>query len=178
MIVECQEGTAYDMVMSVDIPRVRQVQVSGLLYHKGMSPLPDIRTIRMYTPSPSWSNLLVSFLFLSPLASATPCSSCSTSPSTSSNSTILPYLNPHLCIQSRLDDLLSRMTLKEKAGQLFIKQIPAGINGTIDNTTFVLDGNRNLTTAPLITERLLSHSMSTTHCLQNKWLNGIMQSKP
>ncbi|KAG9756854.1 hypothetical protein KCU73_g4707, partial [Aureobasidium melanogenum] len=49
------------------------------------------------------------------------------------------------------------MTLKEKAGQLFIKQIPAGINGTIDNTTPVLDGTRNLTTALLITAKLLSH---------------------
>lgn len=49
------------------------------------------------------------------------------------------------------------MTLEEKAGELFIKQIPAGINGTIDNTTTVLDGTRNLTTAPLITEKLLSH---------------------
>ncbi|KAH0360115.1 glycosyl hydrolase family 3 N terminal domain-containing protein, partial [Aureobasidium melanogenum] len=48
------------------------------------------------------------------------------------------------------------MTLEEKAGQLFIKQIPAGINGTIDNTTNVVDGSRNLTTAPLITEKLLS----------------------
>jgi beta-glucosidase len=110
----------------------------------------------MHTPSPSWSNLLVSILCLSPLASAIPCSSCNTAPVTS-NSTILPYLNPQLCIQDRLDDLLSRMTLEEKAGQLFIKQIPAGINGTIDNTTFVLDGTRNLTTAPLITDKLLSH---------------------
>ncbi|KAI4747341.1 beta-glucosidase C [Aureobasidium sp. EXF-12298] len=49
------------------------------------------------------------------------------------------------------------MTLEEKAGQLFIKQISAGINGTIDNTTTVLDGTRNLTTALLITEKLLSH---------------------
>ncbi|TIA35040.1 beta-glucosidase C [Aureobasidium pullulans] len=49
------------------------------------------------------------------------------------------------------------MTLEEKVGQLLIKQIPAGINGTIDNTTFILDGTRNLTTAPLIREKLLSH---------------------
>ncbi|KAH0005838.1 glycosyl hydrolase family 3 N terminal domain-containing protein, partial [Aureobasidium melanogenum] len=111
----------------------------------------------MHTPSPSWSRLLIPALYLSPWASAVPCSSCNTTPSTPQNSTILPYLDPSLCIQDRLDDLLSRMTLEEKAGQLFIKQIPAGINGTIDNSTTVLDGTRNLTTAPLITEKLLSH---------------------
>ncbi|KAL2026243.1 hypothetical protein VTO58DRAFT_103427, partial [Aureobasidium pullulans] len=113
----------------------------------------------MYTPSPSWSNLLISVLALSPLTSAIPQPDIVTNiPSqNTTNSTLLPYLDPSLCINDRLDDLLSRMTLEEKAGQLFIKQIPAGINGTIDNTTIIPDGTRNLTTAPLITEKLLSH---------------------
>ncbi|THV78930.1 beta-glucosidase C [Aureobasidium pullulans] len=113
----------------------------------------------MHTPSPLWSNLLISALALSPLASAIPQPDIAINiPSqNTTNSTLLPYLDPSLCISDRLDDLLSRMTLEEKAGQLFIKQIPAGINGTIDNTTIIPDGTRNLTTAPLITEKLLSH---------------------
>ncbi|KAI5247562.1 beta-glucosidase C [Aureobasidium subglaciale] len=132
----------------------------------------------MYTQSSSWGCLLVSTLALVPLASAVPCSSCSSALPTSSNSTILPYLNPQLCIQDRLDDLISRMTLEEKAGQLFIKQIPAGINGTIDNTTFVLDQGRNFTTAPLISEKLLSH-FNVNNALPAKqmaeWYNKIQQ---
>lgn len=65
----------------------------------------------------------------------------------------LPYLDPNLCVDARLDDLLSRMTLEEKVGQMFIKQVPMGANGTIDIETKVA----NYTTEPLITEKLMTH---------------------
>ncbi|KAI5206821.1 hypothetical protein E4T39_02246 [Aureobasidium subglaciale] len=111
----------------------------------------------MFTSTAAWSNLLVSTLALALLALAVPCSSCSSTPSNSSKAIILHYINSQLCIQDRLDDLLFRMTLEGKASQMIIKQIPARDHGTIDNTTLVLDQGRNMTTAPLISENLLSH---------------------
>ena len=43
----------------------------------------------------------------------------------------LPYRDPSLCIEARVDDLLSRMTIEEKAGQLFHFIIFSGPNGTL-----------------------------------------------
>jgi len=43
----------------------------------------------------------------------------------------LPYRDPSLCIEARVDDLLSRMTIDEKAGQLFHFIIFSGPNGTL-----------------------------------------------
>ncbi|KKY27883.1 putative periplasmic beta-glucosidase beta-xylosidase [Diplodia seriata] len=63
------------------------------------------------------------------------------------------YRNPTLCVDERLDDLMQRMTLEEKAGQLFIKQIPMGANGTVDATTMT----ENYTTSGLIGEKLMTH---------------------
>jgi beta-glucosidase len=138
----------------------------------------------MYASQSTWSSLLIAALAIAPLASAVPCqdSSCShasnASSAAASSTSVLPYLNPHLCIKDRLDDLMSRMTLEEKAGQLFIKQIPMGPNGTIDNTTFVLDQGRNLTTEPLITEKLMSHfnvNNAASAKQMAEWHNRIQQ---
>jgi hypothetical protein len=38
----------------------------------------------------------------------------------------LPYLNPELPIDQRVDDLISRMTLEEKAGQMVDAHIELG----------------------------------------------------
>jgi beta-glucosidase len=57
----------------------------------------------------------------------------------------LPFRDPSICIEARVDDLLSRMTTKEKAGQLFHFIIFSGPNGTlaaesaeINSTDFVV----------------------------------------
>lgn len=71
----------------------------------------------------------------------------------SQSDTVPAYRNPALCVDARLDDLIQRMTLEEKAGQLFIKQIPMGANGTIDTTTFV----DNYTTSGLVGEKFMTH---------------------
>ncbi|KAL4919490.1 beta-glucosidase C [Aspergillus aurantiobrunneus] len=42
------------------------------------------------------------------------------------------YRNASLCFDDRVEDLLSRMTLEEKAGQMFQLQIFMGPNGTFD----------------------------------------------
>jgi beta-glucosidase len=70
------------------------------------------------------------------------------------NETVLPYQNASLCIDDRVEDLLSRMTLEEKAGQLFHTQLQQGPNGTLDlgnATTF-----RN-STVNMVGEKLMTH---------------------
>ncbi|KFA76217.1 hypothetical protein S40288_07678 [Stachybotrys chartarum IBT 40288] len=61
----------------------------------------------------------------------------------------LPFRNPMLCIESRVDDLLSRMTIEEKAGQLFHTILFSGPNGTfasatagLNSTDFVIGTHR------------------------------------
>ncbi|KAL4724557.1 hypothetical protein ACLX1H_007998 [Fusarium chlamydosporum] len=44
----------------------------------------------------------------------------------------LPYRNSSLCVEARVDDLLSRMTVEEKAGQMFHTLLFAGPNGTLE----------------------------------------------
>lgn len=73
--------------------------------------------------------------------------------SRSSNET-LPYRNASLCIDDRVDDLLSRMTLEEKAGQFFHTQMQKGLNGTLDlgNVTQRRNSSENM-----IGEKLMTH---------------------
>ncbi|CAK1356175.1 unnamed protein product [Cercospora beticola] len=63
-----------------------------------------------------------------------------------------PYQNASLCIDERLDDLISRMTVAEKAGQLFHTQMMMGPNGTLDQG----DEMRNSTTT-MISNMFLTH---------------------
>ncbi|RDW84157.1 glycoside hydrolase family 3 protein [Aspergillus mulundensis] len=70
--------------------------------------------------------VLVSFL-----VSLAACSSAASHPA-ESHSTLPAYRNASLCVDERVDDLLSRMTLEEKAGQMFHTQIFTGPNGTFD----------------------------------------------
>ncbi|KAF1978917.1 beta glucosidase [Bimuria novae-zelandiae CBS 107.79] len=66
----------------------------------------------------------------------------------------LPYRDASLCIEDRVEDLLSRMTLEEKAGQLFHTQIQMGPNGTLDlgNVTQRRNSSENM-----IGEKLMTH---------------------
>lgn len=70
------------------------------------------------------------------------------------NETVLPYQNASLCIDERVEDLLSRMTVEEKAGQLFHTQLQQGPNGTLDlgNVT----ARRN-STENMVGEKLMTH---------------------
>jgi beta-glucosidase len=47
----------------------------------------------------------------------------------------LPYRNVSLPVDQRVDDLVQRMTMEEKAGQLFQQIINMGANGTLANGT-------------------------------------------
>jgi len=70
------------------------------------------------------------------------------------NETVHPYQNASLCIDERVEDLLSRMTIEDKAGQLFHTQLQQGPNGTLDlgNVT----ARRN-STENMVGEKLMTH---------------------
>ncbi|KAH7057202.1 glycosyl hydrolase family 3 N terminal domain-containing protein [Macrophomina phaseolina] len=99
-------------------------------------------------PQGSWASI-----FVAALASISAVSARALPRGAAQNETVPAYRNPTLCIDERLDDLIQRMTLEEKAGQLFIKQIPMGTNGTIDIET----KTDNYTSADLISQKLMSH---------------------
>jgi beta-glucosidase len=64
------------------------------------------------------------------------------------------YRNPSLSIDQRVEDLLGRMTLAEKAGQMFHSMILMGPDGTLagPNPRFDIDS-----TDTLVGEKLMSH---------------------
>lgn len=66
----------------------------------------------------------------------------------------LPYRNPKLCIDERVEDLLKRMTVEEKAGQLFHVQLQQGPNGTLDQGN--VTARRN-STENMIGEKFMTH---------------------
>jgi hypothetical protein len=59
---------------------------------------------------------------------------------------IYPYLDPVLAPEQRAEDLLSRMSLEDKAGQLFHSQIGMGPDGTLADAdpAFGLPSTENL----------------------------------
>ncbi|KAK8124811.1 uncharacterized protein PG998_000570 [Apiospora kogelbergensis] len=65
----------------------------------------------------------------------------------------LPYRDASLSVDERIDDLLQRMTLEEKAGQMFHSQLNMGPNGTLDQG---IPGARNSSEFMLGTQ-LLTH---------------------
>ncbi|KAJ2990039.1 hypothetical protein NUW58_g3161 [Xylaria curta] len=54
------------------------------------------------------------------------------------NASLLAYRNPHLSLEERVDDLLQRMTLEEKAGQLMHEFFSPGPNGTLSGETVMM----------------------------------------
>lgn len=66
---------------------------------------------------------------------------------------VLPYRDASLSVEERIDDLLQRMTLEEKAGQMFHSQLNMGPDGTLDQG---IPGGRNSTDFMLGTQ-MLSH---------------------
>ncbi|CZT25869.1 probable Probable beta-glucosidase C [Ramularia collo-cygni] len=70
----------------------------------------------------------------------------------SPTNTTYPYQNSSLCVDARLDDLISRMSVAEKAGQLFHTILSMGPNGTLNEDTTL--GN---STTNMVTEKYMSH---------------------
>lgn len=55
--------------------------------------------------------------------------------SRASSTEVLPYRDASLSVDERVEDLIQRMNLNEKAGQLFHNILTQGPNGTLTNTT-------------------------------------------
>ncbi|KAI2625627.1 glycoside hydrolase family 3 protein [Hypoxylon sp. NC1633] len=70
------------------------------------------------------------------------------------NGTLPAYRNSSLCVNDRVEHLLSRMTLEEKAGQMFHAMLWPGSNGTLD--VGGKDVGRNSTDF-MIGDQLLTH---------------------
>ncbi|KAI6084669.1 glycoside hydrolase family 3 protein [Hypoxylon rubiginosum] len=71
---------------------------------------------------------------------------------TAEDETLPAYKDSSLCINDRVEDLLGRMTLEEKAGQMFHAMLYVGPNGTLDQG----DDTRNSTDFVMGTQ-LLTH---------------------
>ncbi|KAI2606214.1 glycoside hydrolase family 3 protein [Hypoxylon fragiforme] len=66
----------------------------------------------------------------------------------------LPYRDASLCIDDRVDDLVRRMTLEEKAGQMFHAMLFMGANGTLDAGS---EEARRNSTDFMIGDQLITH---------------------
>lgn len=70
----------------------------------------------------------------------------------SANSSLLPYQDASLCVDVRVEDLIQRMTVEEKAGLFWHARLIPGANGTFDVGT----SERN-STEFMIGTQLISH---------------------
>lgn len=116
-------------------------------------------------PSTKRSRMLVSFFAASSLITSASCFTSLREASLvrkrSDSAAMLPYQNASLCIDDRVEDLLSRMTVEEKAGQLFHTQLQQGPNGTLD------EGENNDTEG---TENVISGRNSTYNMIGEKFM--------
>lgn len=79
-------------------------------------------------------------------------SSASVHEPTNSSNDLPIYKNPTYCVDDRVEDLVKRMTIEEKAGQLFQTMIFQGPRGTLDK-----GGEGRNSTENMIAEKLMTH---------------------
>ncbi|TKX26387.1 putative glycosyl hydrolase family 3 protein [Elsinoe australis] len=85
------------------------------------------------------------------------------------NESLPIYRNAAYCVDDRVEDLLSRMTLEEKAGQLFQTQLYQGPNGTLDqgqlgpNSTDKMIGELFMTHFNLVGAVVDARTVATFH---------------
>ncbi|KAK4496896.1 hypothetical protein PRZ48_011345 [Zasmidium cellare] len=88
--------------------------------------------------------------------------------------TTFPYKDASLCIDARIEDLLSRMTLEEKAGQLFHNSLTVGPNGTLTPGTSTSNSTDNVIGEKLMTHFNLRGDIEDVR-LTAQWYNRIQQ---
>ncbi|PVH71141.1 glycoside hydrolase family 3 protein [Cadophora sp. DSE1049] len=93
-----------------------------------------------------WSQISTVILAVLPSSSmSTTTSSSLPHQARTTNTTDTPiYLNNTYCINDRVENLLSLMTLPEKAGQMFQAQLYPGPNGTLDTGTATRNSTNNM----------------------------------
>lgn len=78
--------------------------------------------------------------------------------SRSANTTLPIYRDDTYCVEDRVEDLLSRMTIEEKAGQMFQTQMRIGANYTLDQGAYEADAPRRYNgTENMVGEKFMSH---------------------
>lgn len=78
--------------------------------------------------------------------------------SSSSNSSLPLYRDPSACVDDRVEDLLSRMTLEEKVGQMFHMHMRIGANYTVDPGNYDPEATRNWnSTDNMVIEKHMTH---------------------
>ncbi|KAF2186767.1 glycoside hydrolase family 3 protein [Zopfia rhizophila CBS 207.26] len=88
----------------------------------------------------------------------------------------LPYRDASLCIDDRVEDLLKRMTIEEKAGQLFQTQLQMGPNGTLDpgNVTARRNSTDNMVGEKFMTHFNLVGQVEDVR-INAEWYNRVQQ---
>lgn len=76
----------------------------------------------------------------------------------STNSSLPLYRDPSACVNDRVEDLLSRMTLEEKAGQMFHMHMRIGANYTVDPGNYDPNALRNWnSTDNMVIDKHMTH---------------------
>ncbi|KFA55201.1 hypothetical protein S40293_09696 [Stachybotrys chartarum IBT 40293] len=74
------------------------------------------------------------------------------------NSSLPIYKDPSYCVDERVEDLLSRMTLEEKCGQMFHMHMRIGANYTVDEGNYDPDAPRNWnSTNNMVIDKHMTH---------------------
>lgn len=111
------------------------------------------------------------YCYLSFTSTATPEKFAATRSATNTTS---PHQNASLCVKARFDDLIPRMTIEEKAGQLFHTITSVGANGTFDEGSETANG-----TITIISEMFISHYNLGSNIVKVtqtvEWQNAIQE---
>jgi beta-glucosidase len=108
-------------------------------------------------------NVFTTFLF-----AATAMATAINVPVRSSPSTKYPYHDATLSVDERVEDLVARMTVEEKAGQLFQRSLNMGTNGTFAN------GTKEYVADQLITHFNLAGTVDNVRT-NVEWYNRLQQ---
>ncbi|KAF2170536.1 glycoside hydrolase family 3 protein [Zasmidium cellare ATCC 36951] len=92
----------------------------------------------------------------------------------SCTNTTFPYKDATLCIDARIEDLLSRMTLEESAGQLSHNSLTIGPNGTLTPGSSTSNSTDNVIGEKFMTHFNLRGDIEDVH-LTAQWYNRIQQ---
>ncbi|KAM0321538.1 hypothetical protein ACHAQA_010028 [Verticillium albo-atrum] len=98
-----------------------------------------------------------------------------------SNDSLPIYRNASHCVDDRVEDLLSRMSLEEKAGQMFQIQLRVGANYTLDPGNYAPNVPRNWnSTRNMVNDKFMTH-FNLLGVVDNargiaEWHNRLQQS--
>jgi beta-glucosidase-like glycosyl hydrolase len=123
-------------------------------------------------------NTFISFFFAAAFITSTSClpDSGPKYQTRGAHDNSIPYRDARLGVDDRVEDLLQRMTIEEKAGQMFHSQLGMGPNGTFtqSNATAGINGTEFLLTEKLMTHFNLVGQVEDVR-LTAEWYNRIQE---